>query len=130
MILSCDYVSFSTEHSKVFPFSGDTVPQSPTPKPVGSDRLPAEDFQVWSRMRDLANESKTSSSVSPDRNRATNQVMSTEGGNMGGSANVVNDTQGLQRLKCRNLKGLILNFCEATARLLLISSCFSLNSFS
>ena len=83
---------------------------------------------MWSRMRDLANESKTSSSVSPDRNRATNQVMSTEGGHAGSSAQVVNDTQGLQRLKCRNLKGLILilNFCEATARLLLISSCFFL----
>ena len=56
---------------------------------------------MWSRMRDLANESMTSSSVSPERNPATNQVMSTEGGNMGGSAHVVNNIQGFSKIKIR-----------------------------
>ena len=57
------------------------TPQSPTRQPLSSDRLPAEDFQVWSRMRDLANESKASSSVSPDRNRGTNRTTSPDQGN-------------------------------------------------
>ena len=57
------------------------IPQSPTRQPLSSDRLPAEDFQVWSRMRDLAHERTTSLSTSPDRNRGANQITSPDQGN-------------------------------------------------